>query len=97
MIGPRPLRDIALQFSADFARSLLTVQPGVWSGPVASPYGYHLVLVESIEPAQLPAFEDVRSAAEREWYAEQRATVLKTKYDELRSRYRVRVEDGGAQ
>ena len=96
VIGPRPLRDIALQFSADFAHALLAVRPGAWSGPVASPYGYHLVFVQSIEPARLPAFEDVRPAAEREWYAERRAAVLQAKYDELRSRYHVRVEGGTA-
>jgi hypothetical protein len=89
-----PLRDIASQFGDGFAGGLSDAKPGAWTGPIASAYGYHLVLVTSAEPARLPALGEVRPAVEREWYANRRREVLEARYGELRSRYAVRFEEG---
>jgi hypothetical protein len=94
VFGATPMRDIVAQFGADFGKALSAAKPGVWAGPIVSAYGYHLVLVTGLEPARVPDLQEVRSAVEREWYAGRRAAVLRAKYDELRSRYRVRIEDG---
>jgi PPIC-type PPIASE domain len=92
VFGPTPLRDIASQFGDGFARELAATKPGAWAGPIVSAYGYHLVLVASVTPAYVPELGDVRDAVAREWYAERRRAVLGAKYNELRSRYVIRID-----
>jgi parvulin-like peptidyl-prolyl isomerase len=65
---------------------------GRWVGPLRSAYGLHLVLVTAIEPAELPPFEQVRSAVEREWFAERRAAAQTAQYQALLAGYRVIVQ-----
>jgi hypothetical protein len=45
-----------------------------------------------VEPGDLPPFEQVRSAVEREWFAERRAVVQAAQYQSLLAGYRVIVE-----
>ena len=89
-----PLRDIAAQFGDGFAQALSTAKTGAWWGPIASAYGYHLVLVTGMEPARLPDLGEIRGVVEREWYARRRQVVLDAKYAQLRARYVVRYDDG---
>ncbi|MEA2780518.1 MAG: hypothetical protein QOK29_2062 [Rhodospirillaceae bacterium] len=91
--GPTPLSQIATQFGDSFARDLAAAAPGHWIGPLRSAYGFHLVLVRAVEPAQLPAFADVRDAVQREWFTARRAVVVHEQYQKLRARYRVRIDD----
>jgi hypothetical protein len=92
VFGPTPLRDIASQFGDAFARDLAATKPAAWAGPIVSAYGFHLVLVASMTPAHVSELGDVRAAVAREWYAERRKAVLGAKYDELRSRYVIRID-----
>jgi hypothetical protein len=48
--------------------------------------------VTAIEPSQLPPFEEVRDAVQREWFAARRATILDEQYQKLQANYHVRVE-----
>jgi hypothetical protein len=87
-----PLSQIAAQFGDSFARELAAATPGNWTGPLKSPYGFHLVLVTTAEPAELPAFADVRAAVQREWFAARRATVAEEQYQKLLAGYHVRID-----
>jgi hypothetical protein len=91
VFDPTPLRDIASQFGHGFADELAATKPAAWAGPIASAYGFHLVLVASVTPAHVPVLGEVRDAVAREWYAERRKAVLSAKCDELRSRYVIRI------
>ena len=90
--GPTPLSQIDAQFGEGFGGELSTVEPGRWAGPLKSAYGFHLVLVTTIEPSRIPPFEEVRDAVQREWFAARRAAVLDEQYQKLQARYHVRVE-----
>ena len=65
-----PLDQVAAQFGESFAQTMAQSVVGRWVGPLRSAYGLHLVLVTAVEPAELPPFEQVRSAVEREWFAD---------------------------
>jgi hypothetical protein len=91
-----PLDRVAALFGDEFAGALATASPGHWVGPLRSGYGLHLVLVTASRPAALPPFDQVRSAVEREWFAEHRATALKAQYQALRARYQIVVEKAPA-
>ena len=55
----------------DFATRVRDLEPGVWHGPVASTYGFHLVRVDERRAAALRPFEEVREQVVRDWqYAE---------------------------
>jgi PPIC-type PPIASE domain len=90
--GLTPLSQIDAQFGEGFARELSKVEPGHWAGPLKSAYGFHLILVTTIEPSKLPPFEEVRDAVQREWFAARRATVLDDQYRKLQANYHVRVD-----
>jgi hypothetical protein len=91
-----PLDRIAALFGDTFAQAVAQSAPGGWVGPLRSGYGLHLVLVTAVEPGKLPPFEQVRSAVEREWFAERRAAVQAAQYQSLLAGYGVIVQKPAA-
>lgn len=89
----RPADQLAGIFGQAFARSLFTLEPGAWQGPIASGYGWHVVWVDALQPARIPAFEEVEPQVEREWIAERRAENKRKLYEAIRGRYRVILPD----
>jgi PPIC-type PPIASE domain len=55
-----PQGRVAATFGSDFAARLATLPVGEWSGPVASGFGTHLVLVEQRTEGRLPTLDEVR-------------------------------------
>src|SRR5213593_86642 len=55
--GDRTPDDVAKTFGPVFARGLFAVAPRAWAGPIESGYGWHLVWVDAITPARVPALE----------------------------------------
>jgi hypothetical protein len=87
-----PLDRVAALFGDSFAQAMAQSGLGHWVGPLRSAYGLHLILVTAVEPGQLPPFEQVRPAVEREWFAERRAAAQVTQYQTLLAGYRVTVQ-----
>jgi hypothetical protein len=88
--------EVAQTFGADFAAWLDGMTPGAWQGPVTSGYGTHLVRVsERVEARELP-FEQVRDAARREWLHARKVQANDALYEELRSRYVIKIESGAS-
>ena len=87
------ISEVAQTFGADFAASIDKATPGAWIGPVASGYGKHLVRVlDRVEAREAP-FEQIRDAARREWLHARKLAADNALYQELRSRYVIKVED----
>jgi peptidyl-prolyl cis-trans isomerase C len=80
---------IANIFGTAFAQSMLDLKPGAWRGPIGSGFGWHLVLVESITPDRIPAFEEVESLVKSDWVAEQRADSKGKMLEAIGARYHV--------
>jgi hypothetical protein len=87
--GDRSFDEVARTLGPGFARALFEVAPGAWAGPIESGYGWHLVWVDSITPARIPAFEDVEPEARREWIEGQRAEIRERAFEAMRARYEV--------
>ena len=87
--GDRSLDEIARQFGPSFARALLNVKPGVWTGPVASGYGWHVVFAESLTPSRVPDFETIESDVQAAWTEERRTDVRARMYKAMQARYEV--------
>jgi hypothetical protein len=87
-----PLDLVARDFGETFADALATLPQGQWAGPVASPYGLHLVRIDRLQHADAPALESVRAEVRREWENERRLKARATRLAELRVRYDIVVE-----
>lgn len=90
-IGPSSEPRLARLFGAEFARAALALPPGGWAGPVASPYGFHVVWIERREDAALPALAEVRGRAREGLRAEGRQERLRQALAALRARYDIHV------
>ena len=66
------------------------------SGPVASAYGYHLVLVTSRAPARVPDFAEVAGRIATDLDAARRAGALDRIYANVRDAYQVEIEPNAA-
>ena len=69
------------RFGADFARAVMQAEADTWIGPITSPYGVHLLRVESVQVVPAPSPHPYRVMAERE------SEALRAGLAELRMRY----------
>jgi hypothetical protein len=83
---------LARTFGPAFAATVARADTATWIGPVASPFGVHLVWIEAREPGASPPLEAVASRVRERWEDEQRAARLASLLRELRRRYPLRVE-----
>jgi peptidyl-prolyl cis-trans isomerase C len=79
-------------FGPEFAAAVMGLEPGRWSGPVASGYGLHLVWLSEKVAGDRPAFEDVRQKVKDDWVYSQRAAANDAIYRGLLERYEVVIE-----
>lgn len=89
--APLPPSEVAGLFGDDFAGAVLGLPVGVWSGPIESDLGLHLVFVVERREGRLPTFDEVRYEVEVDWRAERRERVARDFDAELRRRYDVVV------
>jgi hypothetical protein len=80
---------IAKDFGPAFARALFELPVGVWSGPIESGYGWHLIFVESREPQRIPIYEEVATDVRTQWIGDQSAAAKRSAYERMRKKYTV--------
>ncbi len=81
-------QQLANIFGSEFAAQVEQLQPGVWSQPLRSAYGWHLVWPDNVVPAVTPPLEQVRDKVvarvrqgkEKE-LLQQQVELLKKEYD----------------
>jgi len=83
----RTVAELAGIFGPAFAQGVLELDQGSWQGPVESGLGWHLVWVDQVTPARVPAFAEIEPEVERLWLAEQRELAKQRALDEIWSRY----------
>jgi hypothetical protein len=94
--------ELARHFGVDFETALRTLPTGVWSGPISSSYGTHIVLISERADERTATLADVRDDVRGKWMQEQREQANDRRYADFRKRYEVTVErsalahDGGA-
>jgi peptidyl-prolyl cis-trans isomerase C len=80
---------LAADFGTMFAQQLFELRTGSWQGPIESGYGWHLVWLESLTPARVPAFDAVEGDVHAEWLDDQRAAARERVFAAMRARYDV--------
>jgi hypothetical protein len=84
--------DIARDFGSSFADAVTAATPGTWAGPVRSPFGVHLVKLESRTPSSEARFEDVRDRVREAFLAQKQQEANATLRTKLRQQYTIVVE-----
>ena len=79
-------------FGTEFAQAVAELPVGVWSGPIRSGLGLHLVLVEERVEGRTPPLVEVHDAVRREWQNARRLEANRQFLDVLLQEYRVSVE-----
>ena len=77
-------RALAARLGPEFGRDVMQAPEGVWSGPIPSAYGLHLVWVHRRVDARDPGLDEVRSELVATWRAEQEQLLLRRALDRLR-------------
>jgi parvulin-like peptidyl-prolyl cis-trans isomerase-like protein len=84
--------DIARRFGEPFARQVVALAPGAWTGPLYSGLGAHLVKVTERVEGQQPELSEVRNQVEREYQAQRRQELKDIAYRKLRENYEVVIQ-----
>ncbi len=84
--------EIARDFGTEFAAELAQLETGKWLGPLYSPFGAHLLLIDERNESRLPSLEEVRAEVTREYVDEQRKLQKELVYQQLLDGYSVSVE-----
>ncbi len=87
-----PQREVARDFGDQFAGEIASMPAGEWRGPVYSPFGAHLVKIDSRADARLPELAEIRDEVLREYLADKREQQKNLAYEKLRASYDVTVE-----
>ena len=87
------MQAISSQFGDDFGRAVLGLEVGSWQGPLASPYGYHLVRVDVRQDSHARPFEEVRDQVLEDWHREQQARAGERFVADLLQKYDVIADE----
>lgn len=85
-------QSISSAFGEEFARAVFQLSPNIWSGPIRSGFGFHLVQVTSAEPMRVRSFEMVRSRVLQEWRLQQQLDLKAAYLAKLKDKYGIEFE-----
>lgn len=86
-------RQLRATFGENFARQVVSLEPGSWQGPVASAYGLHLVKVYDRQEAYLPDIKEIENKIRDDMDFENREAFKELFYTEILRNYQVEYED----
>jgi hypothetical protein len=87
--GGRTPEQVAKEFGPGFAAELFALVLGAWHGPVRSGYGWHLVRLDALEPARVPALDEIEADVRAAWTDERYRAIRQRAEDEMRGRYTI--------
>jgi hypothetical protein len=85
--------DIERRFGDEFARQLVVVPPGVWTGPLMSGFGGHLVRVSARVEGRMPELAEVREKVQGDWELARRNELKEATFRKLLENYEVVLEE----
>jgi peptidyl-prolyl cis-trans isomerase C len=89
----RSQQQVAQVFGAEFSEKLFALEILNWQGPIVSEYGAHLVYLESIERSYIPEIAGIYKKLVDNYMQEQLVILKDRNYQEMRSRYRIILEN----
>ncbi len=74
-------------FGMDFAEQIITLIPGLWSGPVYSGYGVHAVYIIEKQESTVPGWQEIKGKILNDMIFEELAAARDQFYTELMRQY----------
>jgi PPIC-type PPIASE domain len=97
-LGPRvhrySLQDLIELAGPEVARQVFELPVGEWQGQMSSDQGVHFVRVAERHPPEEPAFEEIEAYLRQDWLFARQEAALAEKLTQLRTNYRIIMEDG---
>jgi hypothetical protein len=87
-----PVTGVARVFGDAFAGAVENAPEGVWSGPMPSAYGAHLVFVDMRREGRASTLEEARDELIRDWRAGERRKARDAYIEALREKYAIEIE-----
>ena len=84
--------EVAHLFGNGFADEIMTLTPGLWSGPIESAYGLHIVFASNRMEGRVPSLAQIRPMVEREVLSERQTREIESMYEQLLKHYHVTME-----
>ncbi|CUK17285.1 hypothetical protein RUE5091_04096 [Ruegeria denitrificans] len=81
-------------FGPGFSAALANLEAGIWTGPIPSGYGQHLVRITETYPESMPPLADIREAALVAWRRDMAKELAQAHYQSLAAQYRVEIPEG---
>ena len=78
-------------FGNGFASALSSQTEGLWSDPITSAFGIHLVYISSTNPSRLKTFKEVKDLVKQDFIGYRSDQLLQQFIDELRNEYTVAI------
>ena len=86
-----PLQKIEDIFGGEFAEVIDTLSEGQWAGPIQSAFGYHNVMITSIENSKVPAFDSVKNIVLADYLEANSDQAIKEFMEQIKSEYSVAI------
>jgi hypothetical protein len=83
--------DLAATYGPEFTDAVGALPPGVWSEPIPSRFGWHLVKVIDHDAGRLASFDEVAAKVRLELTVERRHAAIANYIDHAFARYRVDI------
>ena len=87
-------QQLANVFGSEFAAQVMQLEPGEWSQPVQSAYGWHLVWPDNIVPAVTPPLDQVKEKVVSRVRQDKEKELLQQQVDLLKKEYDIVVDTG---
>lgn len=83
---------LTARYGATLGDAVAAAPVGQWTGPVRSPFGLHLIRVDTRTPGELPALDEVREALAQAWVRDHTADWRASRLADLRSRWPIDLQ-----
>jgi len=72
-----------------FSEALFSASPGIWTGPLPSGYGWHLLSIEERTPSRLPDFASIRQQVLAAYREDLQAVQAADQYQQYSENYQI--------
>ena len=86
-----PLQKIEDIFGGEFAKVIDSLDEGQWAGPIQSAFGYHNVIINSIENSKVPSFDSVKNIVLADYLEANSDQAIKEFMEQIKSEYSVAI------
>ncbi len=86
---------VSAQFGEKFMLQLFALDVGSWLGPVDSPFGIHLILIDKIVEGRIPELEEIRQRVAQEWLVDFREKAQQGILEQMRAQYSITIDMPG--